>query len=88
MTLSRRTILTGTLAAGAVAASPALAAPAAQVERWGVFEIALPGPAQGNPFDDVRVSGVFECDGRQVRAPGFYDPPPPCQAAHTHRETV
>lgn len=73
LTVSRRTILTGTLAAGAIAASPALAAPADRVERWGLFEITLEGPSQGNPFDDVRIAAVFECDGRQIRVPGFYD---------------
>lgn len=54
--------------AGAVPGSPSDA-----VERWGIFEVAFHGPAQGNPFDDVTLAGVFENAGRQVRAPGFYD---------------
>lgn len=48
------------------------AAPAA-VEQWGLFELTLPGPADGNPFVDVRFGAVFT-DGRTtVQVPGFYD---------------
>jgi hypothetical protein len=43
------------------------------VERWGVFEAALDGPAAGNPFDDVTFAAVFENGGAQLRVPGFYD---------------
>lgn len=74
MTVSRRTILQGAIAAGAAAAaSPAFAAPPARVERWDVYELAFDGPSQGNPFDDVRIAARFECDGKQLRIPGFYD---------------
>jgi len=43
------------------------------VERWGVYEIALTGPAAGNPFLDVRLSARFRFRNRVVEADGFYD---------------
>jgi len=43
------------------------------VERWGLFEVALPGPAEGNPFVEVTVFARFEHQGRAVEANGFYD---------------
>ena len=43
------------------------------VERWGVFELALSGPMSGNPFLDVTLSAVFGFKNRVVRADGFYD---------------
>ena len=43
------------------------------VERWGVFELELQGPADGNPFFDVRLSAVFTNGAMTVEAPGFYD---------------
>jgi hypothetical protein len=74
LTVSRRTLLSGAVALGAAAATPAFAAPAAsRIERWGVFEITLAGPSQGNPFDDIQLAATFTCDGKQVRVPGFYD---------------
>jgi hypothetical protein len=42
-------------------------------ERWGVYEIALAGPAAGNPFLDVRLSAHFRYRNRVVDADGFYD---------------
>jgi hypothetical protein len=38
----------------------------AQVEQWGIFELALPASAAGNPFLDVelptyRKTGVLPC---------------------------
>jgi hypothetical protein len=53
-------------------ALPALAA-AQTVERWGVYEIALPGPSDGNPFLDVRLSAHFRYRNRVVDVDGFYD---------------
>jgi hypothetical protein len=59
------------------AALPALLfaalAAAAPVERWGVFEMTLNGPASGNPFLDVRVSAQFRFRNRVVDVDGFYD---------------
>src|SRR5512133_81597 len=43
------------------------------VEQWGVYEIILKGPTNGNPFVDVRLSAVFDNGARQVEAEGFYD---------------
>jgi hypothetical protein len=43
------------------------------VERWGVFEVALNGPAAGNPFLDVRLAAHFRYGNRVVDADGFYD---------------
>ena len=43
------------------------------VERWGVFEIALKGKADGNPFTDYEIKGEFNgaCESKCVD--GFYD---------------
>lgn len=43
------------------------------VEQWGLYEITLKGPTNGNPFVDVRFSAVFDNGHRQVEVPGFYD---------------
>jgi hypothetical protein len=43
------------------------------VERWGVHEIELAGPSDGNPFADVRLSARFQFRNRIVEADGFYD---------------
>lgn len=73
MTVSRRAVLGGGLAA--TAARPVLArgraAPA--TERWGLHELSFSGPQAGNPFDDVRIAAVFEGAGQSIRVPGFYD---------------
>ncbi len=43
------------------------------VEQWGVFEIALNGPTNGNPFPDVNFSARFTQGDSSVEANGFYD---------------
>jgi hypothetical protein len=43
------------------------------VEQWGVFEIALNGPTNGNPFLDVQFSASFTQGDSTVSASGFYD---------------
>ena len=43
------------------------------VEQWGRFELALPGPTNGNPFLDVSWSARFTSGTNSVEAPGFYD---------------
>ncbi|MFC4006147.1 DUF5060 domain-containing protein [Nonomuraea purpurea] len=43
------------------------------VERWDVHEITLAGPADGNPFADVRLSARYQYRNRLVEAEGFYD---------------
>jgi len=46
---------------------------AAEVERWGIYEIALPGPSAGNPFLDVQLGAQFRFRNRVVDVDGFYD---------------
>lgn len=50
-----------------------LRAAPATVERWGIFELELKGPADGNPFTEVRFSAVFTNDATTLEVPGFYD---------------
>lgn len=52
---------------GVVRAAPS------QVEQWAVFEVALKGPQEGNPFVDVRLTAVFTDGVRSVQVNGFYD---------------
>ena len=42
-------------------------------EQWGLLEVNLRGPAQGNPFEDVQFSATFEQGGEKIAATGFYD---------------
>lgn len=49
------------------------AATSATVEKWGVFELELKGPEDGNPFVDVRLSAVFTNGATTLEVPGFYD---------------
>jgi hypothetical protein len=51
----------------------AFAAAPASVERWGIFELELRGPVEGNPFMDVAVSAMFTDGARTVAVDGFYD---------------
>jgi Domain of unknown function (DUF5060)/Protein of unknown function (DUF4038) len=46
---------------------------APSVEQWGFFELALKGPANGNPFLDVKFSARFKQGTNSVEANGFYD---------------
>jgi hypothetical protein len=46
---------------------------ASDIEQWGLFELALRGPADGNPFVDVTLSATFTKNGRNQRVGGFYD---------------
>jgi len=43
------------------------------VEQWGIYEIALNGPTNGDPFLDVRFSAVFGNGSKSIEVPGFYD---------------
>ncbi len=43
------------------------------VEQWGVFEIALNGPTNGNPFLDAQFSARFTQGGSTIAVNGFYD---------------
>lgn len=44
-----------------------------QIERWGVFEIALKGREDGNPFTDYSIEGTFRNEQETVTVSGFYD---------------
>jgi hypothetical protein len=54
-------------------ASLAMGAEQKTVEQWGVFEVALNGPTNGNPFLEVRFSATFTQGESTVEANGFYD---------------
>lgn len=41
--------------------------------RWGLLEIALQGPADGNPFVDAELTAEFRCGERTWTVGGFYD---------------
>ncbi len=43
------------------------------VERWGIFELSLKGPRDGNPFVDVTLSARFSQGDRIFEPSGFYD---------------
>src|SRR5690606_13823268 len=45
----------------------------ASVEQWGVFELELQGPSDGNPFVDVRFSAIFSNGSVTREVDGFYD---------------
>jgi hypothetical protein len=42
-------------------------------EQWSVFEVALPGPSDGNPYMEITVNAVFKNGETVVNVPGFYD---------------
>jgi hypothetical protein len=65
--MTRRTAL------GMLAAPLLMAQNRNSVERWGIHEIALTGPRDGNPFVDVRLSAEFRQADRALTAEGFYD---------------
>lgn len=44
-----------------------------KVEQWGVFEIALEGYSDGNPFMDYNIQGVFLNSNEKKIVEGFYD---------------
>ena len=41
------------------------------VKRWGVFELTLKGPKEGNPFAEQEVKAVFRGDKESVSCDGF-----------------
>jgi len=43
------------------------------VERWDIFELALDGSAEGNPFTDVTFGARFAYKHRVIDVDGFYD---------------
>src|ERR1017187_4532186 len=69
--LTRRTVLASALAP--LTAQLAAQTTARDIERWGMFELRLTGPAEGNPFLDVQFSAEFRQQHRSVQVDGFYD---------------
>jgi hypothetical protein len=43
------------------------------IEQWGIFELILNGPSEGNPFTDIQVSAQFSYQHRIIEINGFYD---------------
>jgi hypothetical protein len=43
------------------------------IEQWGIFELELPGGAEGNPFLDTQISARFNSGDRSIQVNGFYD---------------
>lgn len=43
------------------------------VNRWDVFEESVKGPAEGNPFTEQQITGVFTSADESVKVNGFYD---------------
>ena len=43
------------------------------IERWGIFELVLNGPTDGNPFIDVTLNAQFSYQNRVLESDGFYD---------------
>lgn len=65
-----------------------------EVEQWGVYEIELLGPKDGNPYMEVELSAVFQSqNGESPTVLGFYDGKgayrirfsPPSQGEWTYR---
>jgi Domain of unknown function (DUF5060)/Protein of unknown function (DUF4038)/Domain of unknown function (DUF5605) len=56
---------------------PAAAAQEKEIEQWSVFEVELHGPADGNPFVNVKLSAEFSLqdqpNARHIQVNGFYD---------------
>ncbi len=44
-----------------------------KIERWGLFELALKGPEEGDPFVDVSFGAEFQYKNRIIVVDGFYD---------------
>lgn len=47
--------------------------PDQMIPKWDIFEARFDGPADGNPYIDVRIDAVFTQGNREVKVPGFYD---------------
>ena len=41
--------------------------------RWGIYEVALYGPKEGNPFTEQHITGTFHGANETVSCEGFYD---------------
>jgi hypothetical protein len=63
----------GAIGCFVIALQPTTPAAASNVEQWGIYEIELKGPTNGNPFIDVQFSAEFDNGSKKVQVPGFYD---------------
>lgn len=61
------------LAAAAVICAAPSSAAAESVEQWGLFELSLVGPSDGNPYRDVTFSARFYRAAESIETSGFYD---------------
>ena len=43
------------------------------IEKWGIFEVTVSGPKEGNPFCDQWIKGTFCCKNEKKTVDGFYD---------------
>lgn len=43
------------------------------VKRWGMFEVSLKGPSEGNPFVEQSLTGIFTSKEESIIVNGFYD---------------
>jgi len=43
------------------------------IEQWGLYEVALKGPSNGNPFVDVELGARFTQGDQSINLTGFYD---------------
>jgi hypothetical protein len=44
-----------------------------KIEKWGIYEISLSGPATGNPFVGIELSAAFRNGDKACEPEGFYD---------------
>jgi hypothetical protein len=60
----------------ALLSSPPIGAHAAgdlPIEQWGVAEVKLDGPEEGNPFTDIQLAATFQLGDQKRDVLGFYD---------------
>lgn len=43
------------------------------IEKWGIFEVTVDGPKEGNPFCDQWIKGIFKSKNETKTVDGFYD---------------
>ena len=44
-----------------------------QIEQYGMIEFEVHYDAEGNPFQDCTVKGIFKGDNEEKKVRGFYD---------------
>ena len=44
-----------------------------EVEKWGIQEISINVPEEGNPYIQCHISGIFTGKDEQIKTDGFYD---------------